>query len=102
MGREGTRNIEIARVGATQVNEFEYHKNQGQITEQEHGGQQAKTGKTLSRAEQVAAITAAAHRKVEQKRKKAGLKTSTKKSSKKTTGPKKITRKSGEAAKKKR
>ncbi len=101
MGREGTRNIEIARVGATQVNEFEYHKNQGQMTEQEHGGQQGKSGKTLSRAEQVAAITAAAHRKVEQKRKKAGLKTSTKKTARKTTGIKNA-KKSGKASKKKR
>jgi hypothetical protein len=84
MGREGTRNIEIARVGATQVNEFEYHKNQGEITEQEHAGQQRKTDKPMSRAEQVAAITAAAHRKVEQKRKKAGIKTTRKISAKKS------------------
>ena len=29
MGREQMRNLEVSRIGATQVNEFEYQKHQG-------------------------------------------------------------------------
>jgi len=74
MGREQMRNLEISKIGATQVNEFEYQKNQGDITEQERGGQQGKDGKRLTQAERVAQITAAAHAKVEKRRKKEGAK----------------------------
>ena len=77
MGREQMRNLEISKIGATQVNEFEYQKNQGEITEQEHGGQQGKDGKRLTQAERVAQVTAAAHRKVEKRRKKEGAKAGT-------------------------
>lgn len=90
MGREQMRNLEISRIGATQVNEFEYQKHQGEITEQEHAGQQKGAGKKLSQAERVAQITAAAHKKVEQKRKKAGVKAASKKSP--TTSAKKSAR----------
>ena len=72
MGREQMRNLEISKIGATQVNEFEYQKHQGEMTEQEHPGQQGKDGKRLTQAERVAQITAAAHRKVEKRRKKEG------------------------------
>jgi hypothetical protein len=82
MGREQMRNLEISKIGATQVNEFEYQKHQGEITEQEHGGQQGRGGKILTAAERVAAVTEAAHRKVEKRRKKEGDKTSTKTSAK--------------------
>ncbi len=76
MGREQMRNLEISKIGATQVNEFEYQKHQGEITEQEHAGRQGGGGKRLTQAERVAEITAAAHRKVEKRRKKDGAKTS--------------------------
>jgi hypothetical protein len=76
MGREQMRNLEISKIGATQVNEFEYQKHQGEMTEQEHPGQQGKDGKRLTQAERIAQITAAAHRKVEKRRKKDGAKTS--------------------------
>jgi hypothetical protein len=72
MGREQMRNLEISRIGATQVNEFEYQKHQGEMTEQEHPGQQGSGGKRLTQAERVAQVMAAAHRKVEKKRKKEG------------------------------
>ena len=81
MGREQMRNLEISKLGATQVNEFEYQKNQGEMTEQEHGGQQGKDGKRMTQAERVAQITAAAHRKVEKRRKKEGAKGSAPKAS---------------------
>jgi hypothetical protein len=86
MGREQMRNLEISKIGAQQVNEFEYQKHQGEISEQEHPGQQGSGGKRLTQAERVAQVIAAAHRKVEKKRKKEGAKTAPKK---KTAGKRK-------------
>jgi len=79
MGREQMRNLEISKIGAQQVNEFEYQKHQGEISEQEHPGQQGSGDKRLTQAECVAQVIAAAHRKVEKKRKKEGAKTVPKK-----------------------
>ncbi|HSS22035.1 MAG TPA: hypothetical protein VLL54_18340 [Pyrinomonadaceae bacterium] len=72
MGREQMRNLEISKVGVTQLNEFEYQKHQGELTEQEHAGQQKGSGKRLTKAQQIAQVTAAAHKKVEERRKKKG------------------------------
>ena len=72
MGREQMRNLEVTKIGASQVNEFEYQKHQGEMSEQEHPGRQAGGGKRLTKAEQVAQVMAAAHKKVEKKRKKEG------------------------------
>jgi hypothetical protein len=78
MGREQMRNLDVAKVGATNpVNEFEYQKHQGEMTEQEHAGQQGRGGKRLTQAERVAQVTAAAHKKVEKKRKKENAKLGT-------------------------
>ena len=75
MGREQMRNLDVAKVGAgNAVNEFEYQKHQGEMTEQEHPGQQTGGAKRLTKAEQVAAVMAAAHKKVEKKRKKEAAK----------------------------
>jgi hypothetical protein len=75
MGREQMRNLDVTKVGAgNPVNEFEYQKHQGEMTEQEHAGQQGRGIKRLTQAERVAQVTAAAHRKVEKKRKKEGAK----------------------------
>lgn len=82
MGREQMRNLEISKIGATQVNEFEYQKHQGEITEQEHVGQQEGGSKRMTQAERVAAVTAAAHQKVEKRRKKEGDKASMKRKAK--------------------
>jgi hypothetical protein len=87
MGREQMRNLEISKIGATQVNEFEYQKHQGEMTEQEHAAQQGRGGKRLTQAERVAEVTAAAHRKVEKKRKKEGAKSGSTKGA--ATGKKK-------------
>lgn len=81
MGREQMRNLEISKIGASQVNEFEYQKHQGEMSEQEHPGQQGSGGKRLTQAERVAQVIAAAHKKVEKKRKKEGAKSASKKSS---------------------
>lgn len=81
MGREQMRNLEISKIGASQVNEFEYQKHQGEMSEQELPGQQGSGGKRLTQAERVAQVMAAAHRKVEKKRKKEGARSASKKSS---------------------
>jgi hypothetical protein len=70
MGREQMRNLEISKIGATQVNEFEYQKHHGEMTDQEHPDEQGGGGKRLTKAEQVAQVMAAAHKKVEKRRKK--------------------------------
>jgi hypothetical protein len=81
MGREQMRNLDVTKVGAGHtVNEFEYQKHQGEITEQEHLGQPGRGAKRLTQAERVAQVTAAAHKKVEKKRKKEGAKTGAAKS----------------------
>lgn len=75
MGREQMRNLDVAKVGAgNPVNEFEYQKHQGEITEQEHPHEQGGKTKRLTQAERVAQVTAAAHKKVEKRRKKEGAK----------------------------
>ena len=86
MGREQMRNLDTSRIGGTQVNEFEYQKNQGDLTEQldQHpiGGKEVKR---LTQAERVKQIMAAAHKKVEKRKKKKEAATTGKK--KATTKP---------------
>ena len=77
MGREQMRNLEISKIGATQVNEFDYQKHHGEMTEQDHAGEQGRSDKRMTQAERVAQVTAAAHKKVEKKRRKEGTKTGT-------------------------
>ena len=44
MGREQMRNLEVSKIGGTQVNEFEYQKRQGEMTEQlEHHSAEIST-----------------------------------------------------------
>jgi hypothetical protein len=71
MGREQMRNLDTSRTGSAQVNEFEYQKNQGDLTEQQDQHPLgAKKVKRPTQAERVKQITAAAHKKVEQRKKK--------------------------------
>ncbi len=72
MGREQMRNLETFKIGGTTVNDFEYQKNQGDLTEQfdQHGEPTGKGGKRLTPAERVQQIVDAAHKKVEKRRKK--------------------------------
>ena len=71
MGREQMRNLETFKIGGTQVNEFEYQKNQGQLTEQheQHVGE-GDDSKPLTKAERVKQVMADAHQKVEKRKKK--------------------------------
>ena len=77
MGREQMRNLEVFKIGGTQVNEFEYQKRQGEMTEQldRHPDEQAASSKRPTQAERVKQIMAAAHEKVEKKRKREAAKT---------------------------
>lgn len=85
MSKDQMRNIETFKIGSSQVNEFEYQKNRGQLTEQfeHHSDESAKGGKPMTQAERVKAIMAAAHKKVEKRRKKESPKPAAKKTSKK-------------------
>lgn len=81
MGREQMRNLDTSRIGGGQVNEFEYQKNQGELTEQlEQHPLGGKTATPLTQAERVKQIMAAAHKKVEKKKKKEAAATGKKKS----------------------
>ena len=82
MGREQMRSLETFKIGGGgQVNEFEYQKNQGQLTEQSehHPDEQDSTSKP-SKAERVKQIMADAHKKVEKRKKRETGKTGKKKS----------------------
>jgi hypothetical protein len=72
MGRKEMRNLETYKIGDSQVNEFEYQKHQGEMTQQadQHPDELAKGPQRPTQAERVKQITAAAHEKVEKKRKK--------------------------------
>jgi len=101
MGREQMRNLDTSRIGGAQINEFEYQKNQGELTEQleQHSGA-GKESRRLTQAERVKQIMEAAHKKVQKKKKKkeaatVGRKESTTKSAAKST------KKAGKSAKKK-
>ena len=80
MARDQMRNIETFKIGSSQVNEFEYQKKRGQLTEQhEHHAEGATGAKPMTQAERVKAIMAAAHKKVEKRRKKESPTTKTSK-----------------------
>ena len=71
MGREQMRNLETFKIGSGQVNEFEYQKNQGQLTEQlEQHPDGGAASNRMTKAEQVKQIMADAHKKVEKRKKK--------------------------------
>lgn len=86
MGREQMRNLDTSRIGGAQVNEFEYQKNQGELTEQlDQHPIGSKEEKRLTQAERVKQIMAAAHKKVEKKKKKEAAATGKKKSTTKSS-----------------
>lgn len=75
MGREQMRNLDTSRLGSNQVNEFEYQKHQGEMTEQlEHHPDAVTRSKRPTQAERVKQIMEAARKKVEKKRKKEAAK----------------------------
>ena len=72
MAKDQTRNIETFKIGGTRVNEFEFHKHQGEMNEHfvQHPHQGTAEGKPLTKAERVAQLMAQAHRKVQRRKKK--------------------------------
>ena len=70
MSRDQMRNLEVFKIGSSQVNEFEYQKHQGEMTEQEHAKKNSAGARPQTRAERVKQVMAEAHKKVEKKRKK--------------------------------
>lgn len=67
--RDQTRNIETFKVGATKVNEFDFHKHQGEM--HEHRADEGEPGmrQTETKAERVAEIMKKAHEKVLRRKK---------------------------------
>ena len=76
MARNQMRNQETYKIRTGQVNEFEYQKHSGELTEQfEHHSDESTTdAKPMTQAERVKSIMAAAHKKVEKRRKKEAAK----------------------------
>ncbi len=67
--RDQTRNIETFKVGATRVNEFDFHKHQGEMHEHDAAEHEKGFGKPETRAERVAQIMKKAHEKVLRRKK---------------------------------
>ena len=70
--RDQVRNLEIFKVGADAVNEFEYSKNQGELTEQQehHLEQPDSASGPATEAERIEQVIADAHAKVEERKRK--------------------------------
>ena len=91
--RDQMRNLEIFKVGADAVNEFEYQKNQGELTEQRehHLEQQDSSSRPATEAERIEQVIADAHAKVEERKRKGSGNVGRKKSA----ASKSATKKSG-------
>ena len=64
-----TRNIETFKVGSTRVNEFDFHKHQGEMQEHHANQQDQGGGPAQTKAERVAEVTKQAHAKVLRRKK---------------------------------
>ena len=72
VARDQTRNIETFKIGATRVNEFEFHKRQGEIPGRfaRHTRETNAAARPLTQAERIAQLTERAHRKAQRRKKK--------------------------------
>ncbi len=86
--RDQMRNLEIFKVGADAVNEFEYQKNQGELTEQRehHLEQQDTPSGSGTEAERIEQVIADAHAKVQERKRKASRGTGKKTQARKSAG----------------
>ena len=64
-----TRNIETFKVGSTKVNEFDFHKHQGEMREGHADDHNRITSATESKADRVAEVMKKAHEKVLKRKK---------------------------------
>ena len=67
--KDQTRNIETFKVGATKVNEFDFHKHQGEMHEHHDDLTEQGPNKPETTAERVARLTKQAHEKVLRRKK---------------------------------
>ena len=67
--RDQTRNIETFKVGAARLNEFEFHKHQGEMSEHNTAGEEQTRDELGTRKERVAQLTRQAHEKVLRRKK---------------------------------
>jgi len=67
--KDQTRNIETFKVGATRVNEFDFHKHQGQMHERHDDDHERGVGHAETTAKRVARLTKQAHKKVLKRKK---------------------------------
>jgi hypothetical protein len=67
--KDQTRNIETFKVGATRVNEFDFHKHQGEMHEHHEPDRASHSSKAETTAERVARLTKQAHEKVLKRKK---------------------------------
>lgn len=95
MGRDQMRNLETFKVGANEVNEFEYQQHQGELTEQleHHGDQQNQDTPQITEAERVEQIMAEAHEKVEERKRRGTSSYGKKRPAAKKQAAKKVTKK---------
>ena len=67
--KDQTRNIETFKVGATRVNEFDFHKHQGEMQEHHDDERERTSNKAETTAARVARLTKQAHEKVQRRKK---------------------------------
>jgi hypothetical protein len=67
--KDQTRNIETFKVGATRVNEFDFHKHQGEMHERHATKAESGVNITASKAERVAESIKNAHERVARRKK---------------------------------
>jgi len=68
--KDQTRNIETFKVGAgAKMNEFDFHKHQGEMHEHHEGKMELNVTKSETTAERVARLTRQAHEKVLRRKK---------------------------------
>ena len=67
--KDQTRNIETFKVGATRVNEFDFHRHQGEMNEHRDDAIDQDLNKAETTAEKVARLTKQAHEKVLRRKK---------------------------------
>jgi len=67
--RDQTRNIETFKVGANKVDEFAFHKNQGEMHVHHRDEHEQSSTKSETTAERVARLTRQAHEKVLRRKK---------------------------------
>ena len=67
--RDQTRNIETFKLGAARLNEFEFHKHQGEMSEHITSTEEQSRDGVKTRKERVAQLTKQAHEKVLRRKK---------------------------------